>query len=198
MAGIALDPHRQAAPHTDQVPASREAIARRQSSPLSAQQMANAFAEATGEASGLRRSVPPETIRGPPPSICMKCHGDTWQERAGKACPGARPRVPPYSEMGTIRISFEDREQRAAGAGLPGGPPEGPTVRRDAPVAVLAASDTARSELAEELARQTEAEADALCQMARRLSAVLQAGRARRSSAWTCRRGQDHLAAREP
>jgi hypothetical protein len=60
-----------------------------------------------------------------------------------------------------------------------------------ASTATAEASEAARRELVEELARQTEAEARACRKMARRLRMVLQAGRARRNSAWTCSRAPE-------
>jgi uncharacterized metal-binding protein len=74
--------------------------------------------------------------------------------------------------------------------------------QQDALATMLAAGDTGRLErsvaiamerrrLAEELARQTEAGAEASRKMAQRLSVVLHAGRVRRNSAWTCSRGTE-------
>jgi hypothetical protein len=76
------------------------------------------------------------------------------------------------TDMGATKVSLGSLDQQDA-------------------LAAGAAGDAGRLELAEELARQTEAEAEASRKMAQRLSVVLHAGRVRRNSAWTCSRGPE-------
>ena len=87
--------------------------------------------------------------------------------------------------MGATKVSLHSLDQQDALAAA------APAASRARAAEGGAAGSTGRLQLAEELARQTEAEAEASRKMAQRLSVVLHAGRVRRNSAWTCSRGPE-------